>query len=203
MKHPRFSYTIQSHRNSNNIGYGTAGSDLLKLAEVGLLDQKKVLAPVRMVCSPKESRRGQVTTRVHSDCCWSGSGRMRFRNAKKYGWSGEQIGRLREAADPIDQGVTKKSCSFCISARLMLELALNTGLREGELFAVEGCRFDEQNHTCKVLRQASRYTRGLTTTKIGSARTTCVLPNYWPFHPPGRQGLLLAGPDGKVYPPGK
>jgi Fic family protein len=41
MKHPNFHYTIASHRNSNNISYGTARSDLLKLAELGLLDQKQ------------------------------------------------------------------------------------------------------------------------------------------------------------------
>jgi Fic family protein len=41
MKHPRFVYTIESHRNSNNISYATARSDLLKLSEVGLLDLTK------------------------------------------------------------------------------------------------------------------------------------------------------------------
>lgn len=39
MKHPGFVYTIESHRISNNISYGTARSDLLNLVKVGLLEQ--------------------------------------------------------------------------------------------------------------------------------------------------------------------
>jgi Fic family protein len=54
MKRPRFVYTIESHKNSNNISYATARSDLLKLAEVGLLDQKKGPKRLMLFISPAD-----------------------------------------------------------------------------------------------------------------------------------------------------
>jgi Fic family protein len=42
LRNPRETYTIESHRNSHNISYPTARSDLLKLAELDLLVQKKL-----------------------------------------------------------------------------------------------------------------------------------------------------------------
>jgi len=54
MKHPRFSYTIESHRGSNNISYATARGDLLKLVEVGLLDQRKGPKRLTLFVSPPD-----------------------------------------------------------------------------------------------------------------------------------------------------
>lgn len=54
MKHPRFHYTIESHKNANNISYATARSDLLKLAEVGLLDQRKGPKRLTLFVSPSD-----------------------------------------------------------------------------------------------------------------------------------------------------
>lgn len=54
MKHPRFAYTIESHKNSNNISYGTARSDLLKLAEVGLLEQRQGRKRLMLFISPAD-----------------------------------------------------------------------------------------------------------------------------------------------------
>lgn len=54
MKHPRFVYTIESHRNSNNISYATARSDLLKLAEAGLLEQSNGPKRLRLFVSPSD-----------------------------------------------------------------------------------------------------------------------------------------------------
>jgi Fic family protein len=41
IRNPRFNYTIESHRRSHNISYQTARTDLLALAELGLLDRGK------------------------------------------------------------------------------------------------------------------------------------------------------------------
>jgi Fic family protein len=54
MKHPRFHYTIESHKNSNNISYATARSDLLKLAGVGLLDPRKGPKRLTFFVSPTD-----------------------------------------------------------------------------------------------------------------------------------------------------
>jgi Fic family protein len=54
MKHPRFTYTIESHKNSNNISYATARSDLLKLVKVGLLDQRKGPKRLTLFVSPPD-----------------------------------------------------------------------------------------------------------------------------------------------------
>jgi len=42
VRHPGASYTIKGHRQSHNVVYQTARADLLRLAEMGLLDQRKV-----------------------------------------------------------------------------------------------------------------------------------------------------------------
>jgi Fic family protein len=54
MKHPHFTYTIESHRGSNNIGYATARGDLLKLVDVGLLDQRKGPKRLMLFVSPPD-----------------------------------------------------------------------------------------------------------------------------------------------------
>ncbi|HET6764565.1 MAG TPA: Fic family protein [Longimicrobiaceae bacterium] len=54
MKHPGFLYTIESHRNSNNISYATARSDLLKLANVGLLHQRTGPRKLMLFASPAD-----------------------------------------------------------------------------------------------------------------------------------------------------
>ena len=41
LKNPSFVYTIESHRNSHNVTYETARTDLLGLANLGVVDQGK------------------------------------------------------------------------------------------------------------------------------------------------------------------
>ncbi|MBN2885794.1 MAG: hypothetical protein JXM75_03685 [Chromatiaceae bacterium] len=42
VRHPGASYTIEGHRQSHAVVYQTARTDLLVLAEIGILDQRKV-----------------------------------------------------------------------------------------------------------------------------------------------------------------
>ncbi len=42
LRHPRHRYTISSHRKSHNVAYDTARHDLLKLSNLGFLNQKKM-----------------------------------------------------------------------------------------------------------------------------------------------------------------
>lgn len=61
MKHPHFTYTIESHKNSNNISYATSRSDLLKLVEIGLLDQRKGPKRLTLFVSPPDLRQRIAT----------------------------------------------------------------------------------------------------------------------------------------------
>lgn len=54
MKHPRFLYTIESHKNSNNVSYATARADLLRLAGLGLLEQRKGPKRLMLFASPPD-----------------------------------------------------------------------------------------------------------------------------------------------------
>ncbi|MCB9728146.1 MAG: Fic family protein [Deltaproteobacteria bacterium] len=42
LRHPRFRYTFDSHKNSHDVVYQTARTDLLQLAKLGLLTQQKI-----------------------------------------------------------------------------------------------------------------------------------------------------------------
>ncbi len=52
LKHPGFSYTVQSHKTSHRVAYSTARSDLLGLVERGLLLQHKVGREFMFVAAP-------------------------------------------------------------------------------------------------------------------------------------------------------
>jgi Fic family protein len=54
IKHPGFLYTIESHRNSHNVSYATARSDLLKLAELGVLEQRTGPKRLMLFASPAD-----------------------------------------------------------------------------------------------------------------------------------------------------
>ena len=53
LKQPAGEYTIASHRRAHDIAYGTSRSDLLELAERGLLDQRKRGRQFYFVAPPK------------------------------------------------------------------------------------------------------------------------------------------------------
>jgi Fic family protein len=54
LKHPGFRYTIESHRATNNVSYATARSDLLRLAEFGLLESAKGAGKLMLFVSPAD-----------------------------------------------------------------------------------------------------------------------------------------------------
>ncbi len=56
MKHPRFRYTTDSHRNAHNVSYATARADLLALAEAGLLEREKGSGRRIVFVSPQDLR---------------------------------------------------------------------------------------------------------------------------------------------------
>lgn len=61
VRHPGASYTIEGHRQSHNVVYQTARADLLLLAEMGILDQRKVgRSFVFYVPTDIENRLGKV-----------------------------------------------------------------------------------------------------------------------------------------------
>ena len=53
LKYPTGEYTIESHRRAHDVAYGTARSDLLELAERGLLDQRQRGRRFLFVAPPK------------------------------------------------------------------------------------------------------------------------------------------------------
>lgn len=80
-------------------------------------------------------------------------------------------------------------------ARRAVELALATGMREGELFGSQWG--DLQEVAIRVSRQVTRDGT-LAAPKSRRARTTLILPSWWPHHQAGASGLILPGRDGKL-----
>ncbi|MDB4949881.1 MAG: hypothetical protein JWM27_2530 [Gemmatimonadetes bacterium] len=54
LKNPGFRYTIESHRAANNVSYATARSDLMRLAEFGLLESAKGAGKLMLFVSPAD-----------------------------------------------------------------------------------------------------------------------------------------------------
>lgn len=54
LRHPNATYTIKSHRISHNVAYATARSDLLNLADRGLLSQRRIGGKTLVFLSPPD-----------------------------------------------------------------------------------------------------------------------------------------------------
>jgi site-specific recombinase XerD len=102
-----------------------------------------------------------------------------------HAWSDEEIERLRKSADSIGG-----------HARLALEVGLNTGTREQELFALDWSHFNFASRTVRVQRQLVHYSEEFKGLKGKRARTALVLPDFEPLYREGR-GLVVARPDGR------
>lgn len=110
----------------------------------------------------------------------------------------EEVQQLRDAADAVEEMM---GASY--PARLALELALCTGAREQELFAIRWEDFRPATRTIRFLRQLARRREGTLPLKGRRNRTAPVLREWWEggWHREDRTGYVLATPDGRPIGP--
>jgi integrase len=94
---------------------------------------------------------------------------------------------LREAADKVDQQRREDS----VSARLLVEVGLNMGLRRGELIPLRWEDIDEQERTARVNWQVTKGSGSPKPLKGKQARTVLILPDWWAWHRRDATGLVL------------
>lgn len=112
-------------------------------------------------------------------------------------WTDEEMDAIRAAADRLD-----RAPRFAFRRhRLAVELAVTSGLRKSELFAVDWRRIDPDTRTVRVVRQMGRQAREFVVPKSKKPRTALLLPGWWDFHRSDATGLVLAGDDGYVLQP--
>ena len=104
-------------------------------------------------------------------------------------WEPEEIERLREAADELDRDRRSDSPS----TRLALEVALGTGARRNELFALSWRDFDLGERTVRIHRQPVQDRKRFKPLKGKRGRTVVVLPGLWDFYEGSRASLVLPG----------
>lgn len=96
-------------------------------------------------------------------------------------WTDAELRKLRKAASQISE-----------EHRRFLEIGLCTGGRFAELLALEAGDFDKRHHTVRFKRQAidenATKTKGL---KGDKNRTALVLPEWWAWHTPKREGPIV------------
>lgn len=109
-------------------------------------------------------------------------------------WIDDEIEALRRAADLVDRARHPEPPS----ARLALELALATGARQQELFALQWEDLDAEEKTVRIRRQLTRHGGRTKPLKGKEIRTALVLPSWWAWHRSDASGLILAGPDGRA-----
>ena len=103
-------------------------------------------------------------------------------------WEAGELVQIRAAADRMGW-------------RLAVELALGTGARHGELFALRGDDFDRTRRTVRIARQRIRGSGDASprAPKGRRSRIAVVLPELWGYLPPD-PGLLLSSPStGRAY----
>jgi integrase len=108
-------------------------------------------------------------------------------------WDAAGRAAMREAAAWVEE---HERHHYPFSPVLALELALASGAREGELFALRWENIDASRRGIWVEQQADRYDRNLRATKSKSDRFALLLPSWWTHHVPGRTGIILAAEDG-------
>lgn len=109
-------------------------------------------------------------------------------------WDDDQVGRVREAADELDQ-----TGAHPIPLRHAVELGLCGGLRQMEMFAVEWRSFKPEHCTARITRQLSSDAGVFAPLKGKTNRTTLFLPEWWAWYRPDARGLVLgAGTGGRV-----
>lgn len=114
-----------------------------------------------------------------------------------YTWTDEELEKLRAAADRLDAG---ERYGFQHHRRAV-ELALASGLRRNELFALDWRRLDAESRTVRVVRQLDKNRPVFVAPKSKKPRTALVLPSWWEHHREGERGLVLPGPNGEPMHP--
>ena len=99
-------------------------------------------------------------------------------NTEARAWTDEELQVVRGVASGM-------------GLRREVELALATGGRKQELFALEWPALDERSQTVRFTRQADTLQGGTRRLKSNKARTAVVLPSWWEHHQPGAKGRVL------------
>lgn len=128
--------------------------------------------------NPASSKRGEYDTGVVTP---------RIPEREIFTWSDVELERIREAADEVDRKRFRH-------ARLMVEVALATGVRFRELLALRWADFDRHSKTVRIARQVSAYHNKLVAPKGRRARTAVVLPSLWEYYDPDATGYVLPSP---------
>jgi integrase len=103
-----------------------------------------------------------------------------------HAWSDEEMKALRKAADKVDRQLEHPK------ARLALELAVATGARQQELFALDWSMISEKQESVRISRQLSRTTGNkFMPLKGKNNRTAYVLDSWWKWHDRKAKGLIL------------
>jgi integrase len=97
-------------------------------------------------------------------------------------WSDAELVTIREAADRLD---LKTRWPIY---RLAVELAVATGARQAELFAIDWGMIDEEEKVVRISRQLRRKKFALP--KSTRPRTALILPSWWEHHREAK-GLIL------------
>jgi integrase len=100
-------------------------------------------------------------------------------------WTPDELLRIRASADKF-------------GLRLAVELALGTGARQAELWALEGRDIEERQHVVHIRRQLEP--RGTRKTKLKGKRSrkAVVLPFVWPHFEGAPAGLILHDGSGGI-----
>jgi integrase len=106
-----------------------------------------------------------------------------------HAWTDAELKQIRKAADIVDRQIEHPI------ARLAVELALATGGRQQELFALEWGMIDRKTESVRFTRQLSRTAPKYMPLKGRLNRTAYVLDNWWKYHRK-ETGLILASGTG-------
>lgn len=112
-------------------------------------------------------------------------------------WTDEELEKLRAAADRLDR---RKREGFH-RMRLAIELALSSGVRRNELFALDWSHIDAEALTVRVARQIDKTDARFVPTKSKRARLSLLLPSWWAHHQEGRSGLIFPDRGGAIMSP--
>lgn len=107
-------------------------------------------------------------------------------------FSDAECGALLDASVRVDEARARRPPS----AEVAVSLALDSGMRQSELYACRWGWLNAAQRTIRVTEQLVRGRRATKPTKGGLARTALVLPGWWERHQPDAVGLVLHTSDG-------